>query len=147
MEHIAIMRKSWGLTQKILNNQKKIESRWYSVKHKPWDSIKGRDIVYFKDSGGPVRIKTEVSKVIQFSDLIPKKVKEILEEYGEADGIEKNQIPEFFERFKDRKYCILVFLKNPQEIKSFEIDKTRFGAMSAWITVNNVSEIKKIPRG
>lgn len=27
MEHLAIMRKSWGLTDKILNGQKKIESR------------------------------------------------------------------------------------------------------------------------
>jgi len=27
MEHIAIMKKSWELTDKILNGQKKIESR------------------------------------------------------------------------------------------------------------------------
>jgi len=34
MEHVAIMRKAWGLTDKILSGQKKIESRWYSVKYK-----------------------------------------------------------------------------------------------------------------
>lgn len=31
MEHVAIMRKSWGLTDKILSGQKKIESRWYKT--------------------------------------------------------------------------------------------------------------------
>lgn len=145
MEHIAIMKKSWGLTDKILNGQKKIESRWYTVKYKPWDRIKKGDAVYFKDSGEPVKIRAEVSKVMQFSDLTPERVKEVLDKYGEDDGIEKEKIKEFFERFKNKKYCILIFLKNPQQIKPFEINKTGFGVMSAWITVDNVSKIKKIP--
>ena len=143
MEHIAIMRKSWGLTDKILNGRKKIESRWYSVKYRPWDRIKAGETVYFKDSGEPVRIKTEVSKVMQFADLTPKKVKEILDEYGRDDGIEEEKIPEFFERFKNKNYCLLIFLKNPVEIKPFEIDKTGFGAMSSWITIDDISKIRK----
>ena len=143
MEHLAIMKKSWGLTQKILNGQKKIESRWYSVKYKPWDSIKEGETVYFKDSGEPVKIKAEVSKVMQFTDLTPNRVEEILNEYGNDDGLEKEKIPEFFERFKNKRYCILIFLKNPQEIEPFDIDKTGFGAMSAWITINDISKIKK----
>jgi len=143
MEHLAIMKKSWGLTDKILNGQKKIESRWYSVKYKPWDNIREGEIIFFKDSGEPVRIKAEVSKIMQFADLTPRRVKEILDEYGEDDGIEKEKIQEFFERFKDKKYCILIFLKNPVEIKPFDINKTGFGAMSAWITIDDISKIKK----
>lgn len=143
MEHLAIMRKSWGLTDKILSGEKKIESRWYSVKYKPWDCIKEGEAIYFKDSGEPVRIKAEVSKVMQFADLTPKRVGEILNEYGKDDGIEQEKTPEFFERFKDKKYCMLIFLKNPIEIRPFEIDKTGFGAMSAWITVDNIPKIKK----
>ena len=142
MEHLAIMKKSWGLTDKILSGQKKIESRWYSVKYKPWDSIKEGETVYFKDSGGPVRIKAEVARVMQFADLTHQKVKEILDEYGKDDGIGKEKVPEFFERFKDKKYCILVFLKNPTEINPFNIDKTGFGVMSAWITIDDVSKIR-----
>ena len=137
------MKKSWGLTDKILEGKKKIESRWYSVKCKPWDNIKKGEIVYFKDSGGPVRIKAVVNKVMQFADLTPKKVKEILDVYGRDDGITQAKIPEFFERFKNKKYCILIFLKNPQEIKSFEIDKTGFGVMSAWIAIDDIAKIKK----
>lgn len=136
------MRKSWGLTRKILDGQKKIESRWYSVKYRPWDNIREGEIVYFKDSGEPVKLKAEVSKVMQFTDLTPNRVKEILDEYGDDDGLEKEKIPEFFERFKDKKYCMLIFLKNPQEIKPFNIDKTGFGAMSAWITLESISKIR-----
>jgi ASC-1-like (ASCH) protein len=146
MEHVAIMRKSWGLTQKILSGQKKIESRWYKVKCAPWDIIKAGETVYFKDSGEPVTIKTEVDKVLQFSDLTPDKVKEVLYQYGQAGGLGIDTTPEFFEMFKDKKYCILIFLKNPQETTPFEIDKSGFGAMSAWISVDDVNRIKAIPR-
>nr|MCK4929874.1 ASCH domain-containing protein [Nanoarchaeota archaeon] len=143
MEHIAIMRKSWGLTSKILNGQKKIESRWYKVKYAPWNKIKAGEIVYFKDSGEFVTIKAEVDKVIQFSDLNPEKVKEILYTYGQADGLGIDKIPAFYEMFKDKKYCILVFLKNPKKIEPFDIDKTGFGMMSAWISIDDINKIKK----
>lgn len=143
MEHVAIMRKSWGLTQKILTGQKKIESRWYKVKYPPWDRIKPGETVYFKDSGEHVTIKTDVDRVIQFSDLTPEKVKEILYEYGKADGLGIDDIPKFFEMFKDKKYCVLIFLRNPQKVEPFEIDKTGFGAMASWLIVGDVSKIKK----
>lgn len=143
MEHIAIMRKSWGLTDKILDGRKKIESRWYSLKCKPWDRAKQGEIIYFKDSGEPVTIKAEVSRVLQFSDLTPEKVKDILDKYGKDDGIGQEKNPEFFERFKGKKYCILIFLKNPAKVEPFGIDKTGFGSMSAWISVENVFKIKK----
>lgn len=144
MDHLAIMKKSWGLTVKILSKEKKIESRWYVNKYQPWDKIKRGETVYFKDSGEPVTLKAIVEKVIQYSDLTPVKVKDILKQYGQADGITKEKIPEFFQRFKNKKYCLLIFLKQPQKIKPFEINKTGFGAMAAWITVESISKIKKV---
>jgi len=141
MDHVAIMKKSWGLIEKILNGQKKIESRWYSTRRKPWDNIIKGETVYFKDSGELIKINAEVSRVVQFSDLTPKRVKKILDEYGKEDGLEKDKIPDFFEIFKDKKYCILIYIKNPKKIKPFGINKKGFGNMSAWITVNNIKDI------
>ncbi|MFH1820303.1 MAG: hypothetical protein ABH805_00020 [Candidatus Nealsonbacteria bacterium] len=142
MEHIAIMKKSWGLTDKILSGQKKIESRWYLNKTKPWDSIKQGDTIYFKDSGEPVRVKAKVSKVLQFADLTPSRVKELLNKYGKDDGLNQAEIPEFFKLFKNKRYGMLIFLKNPAKVKPFDINKRGFGLMSAWITVNRISRIK-----
>jgi len=136
------MKKSWGLTQKILSGQKKIESRWYKSKCSPWGKIEKGDFVYFKDSGKPVSIEAEVEKIISFSDLTPEKVWGILNEYGNDDGIEKSKMPEFFELFKNKKYCLLIFLKDPKKIESFEINKRGFGMMSAWLTVKNINRIK-----
>jgi len=143
MQHLAIMKKSWGLTQKILSGNKKIESRWYVSKYAPWDRIKAGETVYFKDSGEPVTIKAEVSKVLQFSNLNREKVKKILNQYGKEEGISIDDIPHFFELVKNKKYCLLIFLENPQKIKPFKIDKTGFGMMSAWLCIDNIKKKKK----
>ena len=142
MQHIAIMKKSWGLLPKILTGEKTIESRWYDNRYSPWNRIKKGDVVYFKDSGEPVTIKTEVDKVIQYENLTPIRVKQILREHGQKDGLGIKDIPKFYKKFKNKKYCILVFLKNSKQIKPFNIDKTGFGMMSAWLCVDNVNRIK-----
>ena len=143
MNHVAIMKKSWGLIPKIVSGKKTIESRWYLNKSAPWNKITKGDSLYFKNSGEPIKLKTKITKVIQFSNLTQKRVKEILNKYGDDDGIELEKIEEFFERFKNKKYCVLIFVTKPTFIRPFDINKSGFGSMSAWITVPNISKIKK----
>jgi len=142
MEHLAILKKEWKLLEKVLSREKKIESRWYKAKYAPWGRIKRDDKVYFKESGGLVTAKAEVKGVLQFSNLNPKKARDILDKYGISIGIRKEKIPEFVQLFKAKKYCILIFLKNPQKINPFKIDRTGFGSGAAWISVSDIEEIK-----
>lgn len=142
MNHLAIMRKSWGLLPKILSEDKIIESRWYKNKYTPWGKINKGDVVYFKNSGEPVSVKAVISKVLAYSDLTPKKVSEILNQYGQMDGIAKSEIDKYYEMFRDKNYCLLIFLKNPEQITPFEINKKGFGAISAWITIDDINKLK-----
>lgn len=128
------MKKSWGMIPKILSGEKTIESRWYQTKRAPWGKIAAGETVYFKNSGEPITVKAKVHKVIKFESLTPKKIREILEKFGDQDGIEKEKISFFAKLFADKKYCLLIFLKDPQKVKPFEINKKGFGAMCAWIT-------------
>jgi hypothetical protein len=141
MDHIAFMQKSWGLTEKIVTRQKTIESRWYNVKYAPWGRISSGDTIYFKNTGEPITIQAEVEKVLYFSDLTPERVQTILEAYGKGIGIEEADIPTFIEKFKYKRYCILIYLKHAQHIPPFEINKQGFGAMSSWICVEHISKI------
>lgn len=142
MEHLAVMRKSWGLTQKILTGKKTVETRWYNTRYPPFGKIKKGDIVYFKDSGGSVTVRADVSGVKQFSGLTPEKVRDILGRYAELDGIEAHKFGEFFDMFRGKKYCILVFLKNPVSVKPFKVSKKGYGMMSSWICVRKIDDIK-----
>ena len=142
MDHVAIMRKSWGLTGKVLNGSKAIESRWYKTKRSPWDRVSNGDSIYFKDSGEPVTIRARVCRVLQFSDLTSDDVSKIIRRYGRKDGISPKDTKTFFNRFKDSRYCTLIFFRNPMKVRPFGIDKSGFGAMSAWITVDNIRNIR-----
>ncbi|TFB09116.1 hypothetical protein E3V08_01270 [Candidatus Atribacteria bacterium MT.SAG.1] len=143
MEHIAIMKKSWGLIKKVVTGEKTVESRWYKLRCAPWDRIKSGDILYFKDSGEPITVKAKVTKVLQFDNLNPKKTERILARYGKADLGTNHIIPEIREYVSGKNYCIFVFFDNVEKIEPFNINKTGLGAMSAWISVNNVSWLKK----
>ncbi|MFH0912244.1 MAG: ASCH domain-containing protein [Patescibacteria group bacterium] len=136
------MKKSWKLLPKILSGEKTIESRWYATKRAPWGKIQAGETIYFKDAGDWVSAKAQVKKVVTFTHLTQEKVKRILEAYGSEDGISKDAVPKFFELFKDKKYCLLIFLENPEKIPPFDIDKSGFGLMSAWLTMDNIDQVK-----
>lgn len=143
-DHVAIMRKSWGLTKKIVSGEKTIESRWYVNRYKPWDNIVSGDTIYFKDSGDPVTVKAKVDHVLQFSDLTPEKVTKLLRKFAKPDGLglEPKNLKRYYEMFRDKKYCIIIYLKEAGKVKPFNINKTGFGAMSAWLTVDHIDQIK-----
>lgn len=143
MNHIAIMRKSWGLTYKILTGEKTLEERWYKTKRAPFNMAKPGDTIFFKDSGQKVSIKAKITKVLQFESLTPEKSEKIVKKYSHADLGGREITQEIKEYVNNKNYCIIVFFDNVEKIKPFEIDKTGFGAMSAWICVDDVNIIKK----
>jgi len=142
MQHLAIMQKSWGLLPKIVSGGKTIESRWYLNKSAPWGKVKVGDTIYFKNSGESVATRATVNHVLQFADLTPTKVQSLLDEYGGADGIEPKDIPTYYERFKDKRYCILIFLRHVQLVEPFNIDKSGFGAQAAWVTASSIEALR-----
>lgn len=142
MDHVAIMRISWGLLPKILSGEKKIESRWYKNRAVPWGKINSGDVVYFKNTGEPVTVKTVVTKVLSFEDLDLSKIKNILDKYGTDIGIASKDSEYYLQLFKEKRYCLLIFISKPQPIKRFEINKKGFGAMAAWISVRNIRQIQ-----
>lgn len=143
MNHIAIMKKSWGLTEKILTGEKTVESRWYKAKHTPWNKVRAGDSIFFKDSGEPVTIRAKVTKVLQFDNLTSIKTEQILAKYGEADLATNDIMPEIREYVLGKNYAIFVFFDNVRKIQPFEIDKSGFGLQCAWITIDNINKIKK----
>jgi len=136
------MKKSWGLVPKILDGRKKIESRWGVNKCAPWGKVKVGDRVYFKNSGEPVIVVAKVYKIQEFENLSPKKVREILEKYRGHAGISISNLEEIIKWARKKRYCTLIYLKNPKTIKPFNIDKTGFGSASAWLSVGNINKIK-----
>ena len=140
MEHLAILSKKKKLLEKIISGSKTIESRWYKSKKAPFNTLSEGDLIYFKESGDKVIAKAVADKIIIFNELTPEKIKDIILEYGDRIGIDLSYAKEI----NDKKMCMLVFLKNVEKIEPFEINKSGFGIMSAWISVESIPKIKKI---
>lgn len=112
----------------ILSGKKTIESRWSKNKSAPWGKVHPNDVIYFKQSGGMVLAKTEVEKVIGIENLDQKAVRWIARKYGLKE-----------EWGKDKKYCTLIFLKNPKKFSPFRINKSGFGSAAAWLSDFKIS--------
>ncbi len=141
MEHLAILDKKRKLLAKIISGEKTIESRWYKAKVTPWDRIKRGETVYFKESGEPVSVRAKVAEVMQFY-LPATNISELLQKYGKEICFSE---PDFSKKMvwcSQRKYCVLMRLAQVQQIEPFEIDKTGFGMMAAWISVEDIQKIK-----
>jgi hypothetical protein len=43
---------------------------------------------------------------------------------------------------QNKNYAIFIYFDSVKEIKPFNVNKTGFGSMTAWITINNINKIK-----
>lgn len=144
MDHVAIMNKSWKLIPKILDGRKKIESRWSINKCSPWKKVNVGDTIYFKNSSESLTVSATVEKIKSFSDLNHQKVSEIIYKYGGNGGISVSNTQDSIKWASKKRHCTLIYLRGVKEVKPFDIDKTGFGSGCAWITVENISVIKKV---
>jgi hypothetical protein len=138
MDHLVILAKKRRLLQKILDGEKTIESRWYLSRRTPWKSISTGDTLYLKETGDAVTARATAGHVL-FFELTPRLLHEIIRKYGKEIGLSAQA----FEKLKDKRYCILVFLKDVRSTPPFHVDKSGFGNMSAWITVPNIKRLKR----
>ncbi len=150
MDHVAILRKAKiskndNLLEDILTGTKTVESRWYVNKVSPWNKIRKGDLVYFKETGRPVTAVAEVLKVLQYENLSKEITKQIIENYGKqiAPNSNKKEFQSWAKRESNKRYCILIFLKNVKKIQPFDIDKKGYGISSAWLVVGNIEKVKR----
>ena len=135
MEHLAILSKEGNLLSKILSGEKTIESRWYKFKKPPFNTLKEGDMIYFKESGSQVSARARVKEIITHENLSPKKVNALLSEYASPLCIDSS----YFDKIKDKKFCILIFLHNVEKISPFPVNRC-YG--TAWISINSIDELK-----
>ncbi len=139
MDHIAIMKKSWGLIPKILSKEKKVESRWYQTKKAPWNKASKGETMYFKNVGEKIIAQATISNVTQYEIHTPQELQDILDRYAKDACLTKTT-PKEWGRLP--RYCILLTLTHPKKIsKPFHISKRGFGIGTAWICVEDITKI------
>ena len=137
------MKKEWKLVDRILSGGKTVETRWYRTRRVPWGRIRKGDVVWFSE-GGLVRARATVRRVEQFEIHSDRERLELLERLGRHDlGTSDEKVWQAVEEYtKGKKYCVAVWLENPESVTPFKINKKGHGAMSAWIVVDDIRRLK-----
>jgi len=142
MDHIAIMKKSWGLIPKIVSGEKTCEARWYKTKRAPWGVAHKGDRIYFKNGSGPVMVTAIVSDVYQYEVKSNTHALEIMKKHILSD-LGTNEMPKDIQKYiTNKNYAMFLYFTNVKKIQPFEIDKRGFGSMTAWISIDNINKIK-----
>ena len=142
MIHVAIMKKSWHLIEKILSGEKTIESRWYQTRRAPWNKVSAGDLIYFKNSGEKIIACAKVNKVLQFELKNKLEVSSVIDKYGKNICLVNVNINQWK---SIPKYVVLMYLSNAKLVKPFSINKTGFGSACAWLCIkDNPNKNKKI---
>lgn len=133
-----------GFIDKILNGAKIIETRWYKHKITPWYKIASGDEIYFKNSGQDVTAKALVEKVVFVDNLSPDLVNKLIEKHFQQIGLSDGIKDKFIKKHQDKNYAILIWLKSPNSLTPFKINKSGFGNAAAWLTLPKIESIVRI---
>ena len=118
MEHIAILRQPFF--NMILSGEKTIESRWSLSRIAPFERVKAGDIIWLKETSKNITARAIVKKV-KFYNLTKEKADEIKSKYGKEIGTDKF---EDWERYRNKKYLTLIWLKDVQKIEPITAPKS-----------------------
>ena len=135
MDHVVILNKKFKALQNILAGNKTIESRWLKNRSAPYNKVKPKDILYFKESSKPLTHKARVTKVHYF-DLHHTSPQYIIDKYNTKICLQDTNW-----KNREKRYCVLIEFDSVKKIQPFYIDKTGFGNAAAWLVVKDITKI------
>jgi ASC-1-like (ASCH) protein len=115
--HLVILKRPY--LDLILEGKKTVESRFLKVRKEPLGKVSVGDVLFLKESSGPVCGRATVAAVKFFEDLSPEKIKKIKAQYNHLIGGSE----EYWQGKRECKFGVFVWLKDIQKVKPIWIDK------------------------
>jgi len=125
--HLPILTQPY--LDKIIAKEKTIESRFSKVRIPPFRAIHCGDVLFLKETSGPILAIALVSKVEFFGPLLSGEADSIMQRY--SSGLALNE--SFRQVKRESKYVTLVHLGDVLSIKPIAISKTD---RRPWIVLN-----------
>ncbi|MBN1796148.1 MAG: ASCH domain-containing protein [Sedimentisphaerales bacterium] len=125
-QHLVILKQHY--LDLIIDGQKKIESRLTKTKRPFFGQVKAGDVLFLKQSSGPVCAKAKVKKALHFDNLTPQQIQSLKVKYNHLIlGFD-----DYWQSRTDCKYGVLVWLKDVKQIKPLWIKKRDW---RAWVVL------------
>lgn len=134
--HLAMLDGSY--LSKIVAGEKTIESRFSKSRIPPFQQITADDVVFLKQSSGPIQAIALVSKVEFYGPLKPGGIDQLIEEYKEELRLDES----FITLKRDSNYVTLIYFTVVLPINPIPITKSDG---RSWIVLTKNSESKEGP--
>lgn len=139
-DHVVYLDTASKEYEKIMDGIKTAILRGAMGRKMPYGRVFPDDELYFilNNGDGLVKAKAIVKSVFNSPKLSPEKSTQLLEENAGKLNLEPKQ----FNRFKGKRYLVVVEISNPEILTPFSIDKSKFGNMDDWLPVGNIETVK-----
>jgi len=124
--HLVILKKPY--LEAILGGRKTIESRLSKTRHSPFGQVRAGDILFLKESSGPVCATARAAAVKSFENLTPEQIIGLKERYN--DQIKGSD--EYWQSKMGCKFAFLVWLEDVKSIGPVRINKKDW---RAWVVL------------
>lgn len=115
--HLAILKKPY--LDLILEGRKTVESRFLKTRKEPFGQVRAGDVLFLKESSGPVCGKAVVSAVKSYENLMPARMDELKRRYNYLICGDD----EYWKKKNDCGFGVLVWLCNAERIEPVWISK------------------------
>lgn len=125
--HLAILNGKY--IDKILAGKKTIESRFSKMRVGPFGKVEVGDVLFLKQSSGPLKGLARVGRVQYFGPLVPDETQRLMKQYQAGLQLEAP----FIEAKQSSRYASLLHIVEVCPVKERPVVKTD---RRAWVTLN-----------
>lgn len=141
MDHVVYLDAKADEMKNLLEGRKSMIVRGATGRKLPYGRVNEGDFLYFINNNGEGKIKARgvVSDVVNSEKMVEKESMDLLK----SNQVRLHLSDEQFARWGGKRYLVLVGVKEVEEVKPFEIDKSDYGNMDDWIVVEEIKNVRK----
>lgn len=141
VDHVVYVDAKSKEMEKLLDGSKSMIIRWATWRKLPYDRVNIWDTLYFINNNGEglVKVKAIVSTVFNSEKMETEQSVELVKSYQDKLQLSDSQ----FKKRWWKRYIVLIWIENIEQLESFEIDKSEFGNMDDWLLVGDIWKVKK----
>ncbi|MHA1989683.1 MAG: hypothetical protein ACW981_00880 [Candidatus Hodarchaeales archaeon] len=126
--------------EEIISNKRTMIIRGATGRKLPYGRVNKDDVLYLiRNNGeGLIRGMCIVKSVINSDKMTKDESTGLVQKYQEKLNLSDNQ----FKKWAGKRYLVLIEICKAQEIEPFHIDKSAYGNMDDWLSVEEIKKIR-----
>jgi len=141
MDHVVYLDAKANELENLLNGKKIMIIRGAMGRKLPYGRVNERDVLYFinNNAEGLIKANGVVSSVFNSEKMSKEDSVDLLKKHQDKLQLTKEQ----FQRWAGKRYIVLIGIDQVKEVNPLPFDKSNYGSMDDWLSVEKIESEKK----